>query len=76
MNQETEILQFLHYNQKATRTEIGPALSNASRCHISFRTVDLIDYEKAMLMFYELNIIAAFKRIFIEQFLFAIKTYF
>lgn len=45
-------------------------------CPISFRTVDSIDYKKAMLMFYEQNNIAAFKKIFIEQFLFAVKTYF
>ena len=45
-------------------------------CPISFRTVDSIDYKKAMLMFYEQNNIAAFKRIFIDQFLFAVKTYF
>ncbi len=32
--------------------------------------------QKAMLMFYEQNNIAAFKRIFIDQFLFAVKTYF
>lgn len=43
---------------------------------ISFRTVDSIDYKKGMLMFYEQNNIAAFKRIFIDQFLFAVKTYF
>ncbi len=29
-----------------------------------------------MLMFYEQNNIAAFKQIFIDQFLFAVKTYF
>ena len=29
-------------------------------CPISFRTVDSIDYKKAMLMFYEQNNIAAF----------------
>lgn len=45
-------------------------------CPISFRTVDSIDYKKAMLMFYEQNNIAAFKHIFIDQFLFAVKTYF
>ena len=45
-------------------------------CPISFRSVDSIDYKKAMLIFYEQNNIAAFKQIFIEQFLFAVKTYF
>lgn len=45
-------------------------------CPISFRTVDSIDYKKAMLMFCEQNNIAAFKRIFTDQFLFAVRTYF
>ena len=45
-------------------------------CPISFRTVDSIDYKKAMLLFYEQNNIAAFKRIFIDQFRFAVETYF
>lgn len=45
-------------------------------CPISFRTVDSIDYKKAMLIFYEQNNIAAFKKIFIEQFEFAVETYF
>ena len=45
-------------------------------CPISFRTVDSIDYKKAMLLFYEQNNISAFKQIFIEQFRFAVNTYF
>ena len=35
-----------------------------------------IDYKKAMLLFYEQNNISPFKQIFIEQFEFAVKTYF
>ena len=45
-------------------------------CPVSFRTVDSIDYKKAMLLFYEQNNISAFKRIFIDQFRFAVETYF
>lgn len=45
-------------------------------CPLSFRTVDSIAYKKAMLVFYEQNNISAFKKIFIEQFEFAVKTYF
>lgn len=45
-------------------------------CPISFRTVDPVDYKKAMLIFYEQNNISAFKKIFIEQFAFAVQTYF
>jgi len=43
---------------------------------ISFRTVDSIDYKKAILIFYEQNNITSFKRIFIDQFGFAVNTYF
>lgn len=45
-------------------------------CPISFRTIDSIDYKKAMLLFYEQNNIVMFKRIFISQYEFAVKTYF
>jgi hypothetical protein len=43
---------------------------------MSFRTVDSVDYKKAMLIFYEQNSAAPFKRIFMEQFEFAVDTYF
>jgi Fic family protein len=45
-------------------------------CPISFRTVDSVDYKKAMLIFYEQSNLYAFKQIFIEQFEFAVKEYF
>lgn len=56
---------------------IGNALLiNYSACPLSFRSVDSMDYKKAVLLFYEQNNISAFKKIFIEQFEFAVKTYF
>ena len=42
----------------------------------SFRSVDSIDYKKAMLIFYEQNNLYAFKQIFIDQFEFAVREYF
>lgn len=51
-------------------------LMNNNYCPISFRTFYAIDYKIAMLIFYEQNNISAIKKIFIEQFEFAIKTYF
>ena len=45
-------------------------------CPLSFRTVDSIDYKKAMLIFYEQNNLHAFKQIFISQFEFAVSEYF
>lgn len=43
---------------------------------MSFRSVDSIDYKKAMLIFYEQNNISAFKKIFIDQYIFAVESYF
>ncbi len=70
------IQAFTDGNKRTARIVSNGILIANAYCPISFRTVDSIDYKKAMLMFYEQNNIAAFKRIFIDQFLFAVKTYF
>ena len=63
-------------NKRTARIVSNAILIAAGYCPLSFRTVDSIDYKKAMLLFYEQNNITAFKRIFIDQFTFAVKTYF
>lgn len=63
-------------NKRIARISSNAILIANSYCPISFRTVDSIDYKKAMLLFYEQNNISAFKQIFIEQFRFAVNTYF
>ena len=70
------IQAFVDGNKRTARITSNAVLIANGYCPISFRTVDSIDNKKAMLMFYEQNNIAAFKKIFIEQFLFAVKTYF
>ena len=70
------IQPFSDGNKRAARIISNAILINNKYCPISFRTVDSIDYKKAMLVFYEQNNISAFKKIFIEQFEFAVKTYF
>jgi Fic family protein len=70
------IQAFTDGNKRTARITSNGILIAFGYCPISFRTVDSIDYKKAMLMFYEQNNIAAFKKIFIDQFLFAVKTYF
>ena len=70
------IQAFVDGNKRTARITSNAVLIANGYCPISFRTVDSIDYKKAMLMYYEQNNIAAFKKIFIEQFLFAVKTYF
>lgn len=62
---------------KRTARIVSNAILIANRyCPLSFRTVDSIDYKKAMLVFYEQNNISAVKKIFMEQFAFAVNTYF
>lgn len=70
------IQAFTDGNKRTARITSNAILIANGFCPLSFRTVDSIDYKKAMLMFYEQNNIAAFKQIFIEQYLFAVKTYF
>ncbi|MGF7230301.1 Fic family protein [Arachidicoccus sp.] len=70
-------IQAFNDGNKRTARIISNALLIAHQyCPISFRTVDSVEYKKAMLIFYELNNISAFKRIFIEQFKFSVNTYF
>jgi hypothetical protein len=70
------IQPFMDGNKRTARIVSNAILMNHKHCPLSFRTVDSIDYKKAMLVFYEQNNISAFKRIFINQFEFAVNTYF
>ncbi len=63
-------------NKRTARIVSNAILIQGKHCPISFRTVDSIEYKKAMLIFYEQNNISAFKKIFIQQFEFAVNTYF
>ncbi len=70
------IQPFADGNKRTARIVSNAILINAGYCPLSFRTVSSIDYKKAMLLFYEQNNIFNFKKIFIDQFEFAVKTYF
>jgi len=70
------IQPFTDGNKRTARIVSNAILINSKYCPLSFRTVDSIDYKKAMLVFYEQNNIFCFKNIFINQFEFAVKTYF
>lgn len=70
------IQAFTDGNKRTARITSNAILIAYKYCPISFRTVDSVDYKKAMLIFYEQNNISAFKKIFIDQFAFAVNTYF
>ena len=63
-------------NKRTARILSNAILMNHHHCPLSFRTVDPIDYKKAMLLFYEKNNVSAFKKIFMEQYEYAVNHYF
>jgi fido (protein-threonine AMPylation protein) len=70
------IQPFSDGNKRTARIVSNAILMSRNYCPISFRTIDSIEYKKAMLIFYEQNNIHPFKNIFIDQFEFAVNTYF
>ncbi len=70
------IQPFVDGNKRTARIVSNAILMNYKYCPLSFRTIDSVDYKKAMLIFYEQNNISAFKKIFLDQFEFAVNTYF
>ena len=63
-------------NKRTARMISNALLIGDGMCPLSYRSVDAMDYKKAMLLFYEQNNLAAFKRIFVEQIEFSVKNYF
>jgi len=70
------IQPFMDGNKRTARIVSNAILISENHCPLSFRTVDSIDYKKTMLLFYEQNNISNFKKMFIDQFEFAVNTYF
>jgi Fic family protein len=70
------IQPFIDGNKRTARIVSNAILMHYLHCPISYRTVDSVDYKKAILLFYEQNNISRFKDIFINQYEFAVKTYF
>ena len=70
------IQPFSDGNKRTARIISNAILINNHYCPISFRTVESIEYKKAMLVFYEQTNINPFKNVFMNQFEFAVNTYF
>ncbi len=70
------IQPFSDGNKRTARIISNAILMNNHYCPISFRTIESISYKKAMLVFYEQTNINPFKKVFIDQFEFAVNTYF
>ena len=70
------IQAFSDGNKRTARITSNAILIANGYCPLSFRSVNSIDYKKAMLIFYEQNNLYTFKQIFIDQFEFAVREYF
>lgn len=70
------IQPFADCNNRTARI-VGNALLLAhSFCPLSYKSVNELEYKKAIIIFYEQNSISYFKQLFIEQFKSAIDRYF
>ncbi|MEK7068879.1 MAG: Fic family protein [Patescibacteria group bacterium] len=63
-------------NKRTSRIMANAVLSVAGASMLSYRSVEVSEYRKAMILFYEQNNIAYLKRIFLDQFEFAVNNYF
>ena len=70
------IQPFVDGNKRTSRLFGNAILQSFDSCPLSYRSMDEIEYKKAILLFYEQNNISYFKELFIRQFEFAVENYF
>lgn len=63
-------------NKRTGRILANAILFANGYCPMSYRSVNESDYKKAVILFYENNSLDYFKKLFIEQFKFAVEKYF
>ncbi len=63
-------------NKRTGRILGNAVLIKNGYCPLSYRSVTPVDYKKAMILFYEQNNITAYKKLFMEQYEFAVRNYF
>jgi Fic family protein len=63
-------------NKRTSRLIANACLIAHTICPLSFRSIDENEYKKAMVVFYEIQNALPLKRLFLEQYDFAIKNYF
>ncbi len=63
-------------NKRTARLTANALLMAAGCCPLSYRSITPSEYKKSILLFYELNNVNAFKKIFVDQYQFAVENYF
>lgn len=72
----TYIQPFIDGNKRTSRLCGNAILQSFDSCPLSYRSMDEIEYKKAILLFYEQNNVLYFKELFLKQFEFAVENYF
>lgn len=70
------IQPFVDGNKRTSRLSGNAIFQSFNFCPLSYRSMDEIEYKKAILLFYEQNNISYFKELFLKQFEFAVENYF
>ncbi|MEI8344060.1 MAG: Fic family protein [Candidatus Moraniibacteriota bacterium] len=70
------IQPFVDGNKRISRLFGNAILQAFDCCPLSYRSMDEIEYKKAILLFYEQNNASYFKELFLKQFNFAVENYF
>lgn len=70
------IQPFVDGNKRTSRLCGNAILQSFDCCPLSYRSMDELEYKKAILLFYEQNNVSYFKKLFMNQFEFAINNYF
>jgi Fic family protein len=63
-------------NKRTARILSNAILLAGGSCPLSYRSASETEYKKAVILFFEQNNISYFKKLFIEQYEFAVKNYF
>lgn len=63
-------------NKRTARIVANGILHSHRKAMLSYRDVDVLEYKKAILLFYEQNNISYFKELFLKQFEFVVENYF
>lgn len=67
---------FADGNKRTSRMLANALLMGHGWFPLSYRNVDIGEYKKALIIFYETNNLLPFKRIIVDQYKFALNTYF
>lgn len=70
------IQPFVDGNKRTSRLSGNAILQSFDSCPLSYRSMDEVEYKKAILLFYEQNNTSYFKELFLKQFEFAVENYF